>query len=79
LINHIGITGGSVPKGNGRRHLGKGEGPFLNTKNAFVVPVPFFLHTGTRLFNFLLKLFLQVDDRFCYGPSLAETKEIDES
>lgn len=51
----------------------------LNTKNAFVVP--FFLHnvTGTRLFNFLLKLFLQVDDRFCYGPSLAETKEIDES
>ena len=51
----------------------------LNTKNAFVVP--FFLHTGTgtRLFNFRLKLFLQVDDRFCYGSSLAETKEIDES
>ena len=51
----------------------------LNTKNAFVVPVPFFLHTGTRRFNFLLNFFLQVDDRFCYGPSLAETKEIDES
>ncbi len=49
----------------------------LNTKNAFVVP--FFLHTGTGLFNFRLKLFLQVDDRFCYGSSLAETKEIDES
>jgi len=50
----------------------------LNTKNAFVVP--FFLQTDTSFFfNFLLKLFLQVDDRFCYGPSLAETKEIDES
>ncbi len=59
--------------------LGKEKVLLLNTKNAFVVSS--FLHTVVFLISFYTGTVIafQVDDRFCYGPGLAETKEIDES